>query len=78
MGDLFFDRQWETIAVMKWILKENFVLSANLHGGALVASYPYDENAAHQDKYSQSPDDALFRHLAHTYANNHLTMYKGR
>lgn len=78
LGDLFFDRQWETIAVMKWILKENFVLSANLHGGALVASYPYDESASHISSYSKSPDDALFQHLAHTYANNHLTMSKGQ
>ena len=76
-GDLFFDRQWETIAVMKWILKENFVLSANLHGGSLVASYPYDESAVHNDSYSKSPDDALFQHLARTYAKNHLTMNKG-
>lgn len=74
--DLFFGRQWETIAVMKWILKENFVLSANLHGGALVASYPYDETATHTDSYSKSPDDALFQFLARTYANKHSTMTK--
>jgi carboxypeptidase D len=76
LGDLFFGRQWETIAVMKWILKENFVLSANLHGGSLVASYPYDETPSHTDTYSKSPDDELFKFLAHTYANNHLTMSK--
>ena len=79
IGDLFYGRQQETIAVMKWILKENFVLSANLHGGALVASYPYDETIHHIDHtYGQSPDDSLFRFLARTYANKHSTMAKGK
>jgi hypothetical protein len=78
VADLFYGRQPETIAVMKWILKENFVLSANLHGGSVVASYPYDETIHHTDKtYGQSPDDSLFRYLARSYANKHLTMTKG-
>ncbi|CAF1273000.1 unnamed protein product [Rotaria sp. Silwood1] len=79
IGDLFYGRQRETIAVMKWILKENFVLSANLHGGSLVASYPYDETSLHKDNtYGMSPDDSLFRFIARTYANKHLTMTKGQ
>jgi carboxypeptidase D len=73
-GDLFYGRQPETIAVMKWILKESFVLSGNLHGGALVASYPFDETAAHVSAYGKSPDDSLFRFLALAYAKKHLTM----
>jgi carboxypeptidase D len=77
MVDLFYGRQPETIAVMKWILKENFVLSANLHGGSLVASYPYDETIYHTDNtYGESPDDSLFRYLARKFAKNHLTMSK--
>lgn len=71
--------QPETRAMIKWIYSNNFVLSANLHGGAVVASYPFDSNKQHipQDVYSRTPDDAVFKHLALTYSKTHLTMSKG-
>jgi carboxypeptidase D len=69
----------ETLAMMKWIEENKFVLSANLHGGSVVASYPFDDSRIHviQGHNSPTPDDAFFRHIAHVYADNHGTMAKG-
>ncbi|XP_031624726.1 carboxypeptidase D-like isoform X3 [Contarinia nasturtii] len=74
--------QPETDAVKEWISKIQFVLSGSLHGGALVASYPYDNtpNSMFQNYASQpslTPDDDVFKHLSLTYANNHAKMSRG-
>ncbi|XP_053976263.1 carboxypeptidase D-like [Hylaeus volcanicus] len=71
-------RQNETISMMTWITTEPFVLSGNLHGGAVVASYPYDSGITRSCCIeSKSPDDELFKYLAHTYADNHPQMHAG-
>uniref|UniRef100_A0A8D3B7U8 Carboxypeptidase D, a n=1 Tax=Scophthalmus maximus TaxID=52904 RepID=A0A8D3B7U8_SCOMX len=69
----------EVQAVMRWILEKKFVLSANLHGGTVVASYPFDDSAVHkqQGHYSQSQEDGLFRYLALVYSQNHPVMKTG-
>ncbi|GAB5578686.1 carboxypeptidase N catalytic chain [Prionailurus iriomotensis] len=57
----------ETEAVIHWIRSFNFVLSANLHGGAVVANYPYDKSLEHRVRgvrrtaNTPTPDDKLFQ-----------------
>ncbi|CAL9683911.1 unnamed protein product [Knipowitschia caucasica] len=69
----------EVMAMMRWIQDKKFVLSANLHGGTVVASYPFDDSAFHQSRghYSAAADDGLFRYLALVYASNHPVMKTG-
>lgn len=69
----------EVVAVMRWIKEKKFVLSGNLHGGTVVASYPFDDSATHQRQghYSSAEDDVLFRYLALVYSKNHQVMKTG-
>ncbi|CAN8008960.1 unnamed protein product, partial [Ixodes pacificus] len=73
--------QPETTAVRRWIHQIPFVLSGNIHGGAVVASYPFDNspNAVfHQyNKPSLTPDDDVFKQIASVYSFNHANMYLG-
>jgi carboxypeptidase D len=68
-------REPETRAVMNFTSQHNFVLSANFHGGAVVANYPYDGNQDDRDgTIDPTPDDGVFQHLALTYSLNHPVM----
>jgi carboxypeptidase D len=69
--------QPETSAIIQWSKQYPFVLSANLHGGAMVANYPYDTNLQSQTKFSPSPDEETFKMLSKAYSEAHLKMYKG-
>ena len=66
----------ETTAVINWINTHPFVLSANLHGGALVANYPYDDNLQHSAVYSPTSDDDIFKDISKAYSYAHSTMFK--
>ncbi|KAG1659907.1 Carboxypeptidase E [Nymphon striatum] len=70
--------QPETKAMMDWILSQkDVVISANLHGGDLVANYPYDQTIdGSEHTYTASPDDKTFRQLARSYASMHKYMAK--
>uniref|UniRef100_A0A8B9FR18 Peptidase M14 domain-containing protein n=1 Tax=Amazona collaria TaxID=241587 RepID=A0A8B9FR18_9PSIT len=50
--------------------KNPFVLGANLQGGEKLVSYPFDTARPLQE----TPDHAIFRWLAISYASAHLTM----
>ena len=64
--------QPETSAIMKWLDDYPFVLSANLHGGAMVVNYPYDRHAVKSftyGHYARAPDDDIFRYAQLHFRN---------
>ncbi|XP_037552051.1 carboxypeptidase M [Nematolebias whitei] len=70
----------EVRAVVDWLKSETFVLSANLHGGALVVSYPYDNSNRGPElvrRASISPDNDVLIHLAKVYSYSHARMSQG-
>jgi carboxypeptidase D len=82
----------ETVHLMNWIVQNPFVLSANMHGGAVVASYPFDSinrkavllslspgfGYYGRGVKSPTPDNAFFLYLAKLYANTHKEMHLGQ
>ena len=58
----------ETLAIMKWLKEYPFVLSANLHGGSLVANFPYDDTKNGHSVYSKCPDDATFKMVSEAFS----------
>ena len=69
--------QPETQAVMDWIAEYPFVLSANLHGGAVVANYPYDSSTSGDAIYTATQDDDIFRQVSLSYAGANPLMRTG-
>uniref|UniRef100_UPI00398E6F4E carboxypeptidase N catalytic chain isoform X2 n=1 Tax=Pristiophorus japonicus TaxID=55135 RepID=UPI00398E6F4E len=73
----------ETYAVIRWMQSYNFVLSANLHGGAVVANYPFDKargpiaRSPYRTSVSSTPDHQLFQKLAKVYSYSHGWMHSG-
>ncbi|XP_010859979.1 PREDICTED: carboxypeptidase D [Bison bison bison] len=69
----------EVRALIEWIRRNKFVLSGNLHGGSVVASYPFDDSPEHKATgvYSKTSDDEVFRYLAKAYASHHPIMKTG-
>lgn len=46
--------------IKDWLESIPFVLSANIHGGALVANYPFDGSIDGRRRKSPTPDNAVF------------------
>lgn len=81
IDELVKGRQPETKAVSAWILLNPFVLSMNLHCGAVVANYPLDSiydkthrelqkmRHSNESTFSPSNDDDVFKYLAELYAD---------
>ncbi|KAM7511269.1 hypothetical protein LguiB_010144 [Lonicera macranthoides] len=67
-------RQPETKAIMSWLKDIRFTASASLHGGTLVANYPWDGTEDREKHYSACPDDETFRFMASLYSRSHNEM----
>ncbi|KAJ0972802.1 hypothetical protein J5N97_020761 [Dioscorea zingiberensis] len=74
VNDMLELRQPETRAIMSWVKEQHFTASASLHGGALVANYPWDGSEDARKEYYACPDDRTFRYMASVYSHSHYNM----
>jgi hypothetical protein len=66
----------EVAHVMRWSAANSFVLSANLHTGALLMNYPYDHEPGIPSGFdAPTPDDLLFEEISLRYSENNLPMF---
>jgi carboxypeptidase D len=63
-------RPLEDQNIMNFGYAHNFILSANYHGGALVANYPWDVQS-----YPRAPDDVLAHNISLAYSATNLPMW---
>ncbi|XP_028271885.1 probable carboxypeptidase X1 isoform X2 [Parambassis ranga] len=65
----------ETRAVISWMQNIPFVLGANLHGGEVVVTYPYDMTRDWAPReHTPTADESFFRWLATAYASTNQVM----
>ena len=69
-------RPQEVRVFMEFTRKHNFTLSANLHGGAQVVNYPWD-NGTPSGTYSRCPDDLWFINLSLKYSTPNPDLMNG-
>jgi hypothetical protein len=60
----------EVLHIMSWTESHNFSLAANLHTGVRLVCYPYGDGDGIGNVNTPTPDDAVVRSLALTYATN--------
>ena len=82
LKSMMYGRQVETQAMIRWIRTNPFVLSANFHGGAVVANYPWDSQQPGQETRNRANpfphktwDTEAFETLALKYSKHNPTMY---
>ncbi|MBX7258315.1 MAG: carboxypeptidase regulatory-like domain-containing protein [Candidatus Hydrogenedentes bacterium] len=68
-------RPIEVQHVMQWTADNSFVLSANLHSGALLFNYLYDDDGKGSGVDAPTPDDTLIEALSLRYASHNTPMY---
>jgi len=65
----------EVVLVAQWTIDSSFVLSANLHTGALVVNYPYDDDGLPSGSDTPTPDDLLFEDVSRRYSMHNPPMW---
>jgi len=81
------NREPEVVAMINWILDNPWVVSLNLHDGAVVANYPWDQSNQQpwtkSDRFRdqnvaadnvETPDNDVFVMLSELYSEKHGTM----
>ena len=70
--------QPESKSLVAWMKETPFVLSASLHGGSLVVSFPYTSSPSEIPEPVPTEDDDIFKNVALSYSTLHPTMSRGQ